>query len=163
MTDQAVAQAAESASLTRARFEQELALSKQLIDAETALVAARVRRAEAEADRQIAIAALRKALNLAPTGIPSESEMKSPDSLALFGNPRLASRSDALKVAVGLQPTDKRQRRRCVASATPELTPEPTRGCEEQRGPQASLTRAGSRAGLPWLKPHGYRRFIATR
>ena len=64
MTDQAVAQAAESASLTRARFEQELALSKDLIDAETALVAARVRRAEAEADRQIAIAAVRKALAL---------------------------------------------------------------------------------------------------
>jgi outer membrane protein TolC len=64
VTDQAVAQAAESASLTRARFEQELALSTQLIDAETALVAARVRRAEAEADRQIAVAALRKALNL---------------------------------------------------------------------------------------------------
>ena len=64
VTGQAVAQAAESASLTRARFEQELALSTQLIDAETALVAARVRRAEAEADRQIAIAALRKALAL---------------------------------------------------------------------------------------------------
>ena len=64
MTDQAVAQAAESARLTRARFEQELALSKDLIDAETALVTARVRRAEAEADRQIAIAAVRKALGL---------------------------------------------------------------------------------------------------
>jgi len=64
VTDQAVAQAAESASLTRARFEQELTLPTQLIDAETALVAARVRRAEAEADRQIAIAALRKALGL---------------------------------------------------------------------------------------------------
>jgi outer membrane protein TolC len=35
-----------------------------LIDAETALVAARVRRAEAEADRQIAVAAARKALGL---------------------------------------------------------------------------------------------------
>jgi outer membrane protein TolC len=35
-----------------------------LIDAEAALLAARVRRAEAEADRQIAIAALRKALGL---------------------------------------------------------------------------------------------------
>jgi outer membrane protein TolC len=35
-----------------------------LIDAETALVAARVRRAEAEADRQIAIAAMRKTLAL---------------------------------------------------------------------------------------------------
>jgi outer membrane protein len=64
VTDQAVAQAAESASLTRARFEQELSLPTQLIDAETALVAARVRRAEAEADRQIAIAAVRKALAL---------------------------------------------------------------------------------------------------
>ena len=64
VTEQAVAQAAESASLTRARFEQELALSTQLIDAEAALLAARVRRAEAEADRQIAIAALRKALGL---------------------------------------------------------------------------------------------------
>ena len=64
MTEQAVAQASESESLTRARFEQELALSTELIDAETALLAARVRRAEAEADRQIAIAAVRKALAL---------------------------------------------------------------------------------------------------
>jgi outer membrane protein len=64
VTDQAVAQAAESAGLTRARFEQELALPSQVIDAETALVAARVRRAEAEADRQIAVAAMRKALGL---------------------------------------------------------------------------------------------------
>lgn len=64
VTEQVVAQAAESASLTRARFEQELALPTELIDAETALVNARVRRAEAEADRQIAIAAVRKALAL---------------------------------------------------------------------------------------------------
>jgi outer membrane protein len=64
VTEQAVAQATESARLTRARFEQERALSKDLIDAETALVAARVRRAEAEADRQIAVAALRKGLGL---------------------------------------------------------------------------------------------------
>jgi outer membrane protein len=64
VTAQAVAQAEESASLTRARFEQELALSKDVTDAETALVTARVRRAEAEADRQIATAALRKALAL---------------------------------------------------------------------------------------------------
>lgn len=59
-----VAQAAESVELTRARFEQGLALSTQLIDAQTALTAARVRRAEAEADQRIAIAALRKALGL---------------------------------------------------------------------------------------------------
>jgi outer membrane protein len=64
VTAQAVAQAEESASLTRARFEQDLALSKDVVDAESALVTARVRRAEAEADRQIAIAALRKALAL---------------------------------------------------------------------------------------------------
>jgi outer membrane protein len=64
VTEQAIAQAEESASLTHARFEQELALSKDVTDAETALVTARVRRAEAEADRQIATAALRKALAL---------------------------------------------------------------------------------------------------
>lgn len=59
-----VEQATESAKLTRGRFEQGLALSAQLIDSETALVAARVRRAEAESDQQSAIAALRKALAL---------------------------------------------------------------------------------------------------
>ena len=64
VSEQAVAQAEESASLTRARFDQDLALSRDLMDAETALVAARVRRAEVEADRQIAIAALRKAFGL---------------------------------------------------------------------------------------------------
>ncbi len=64
VTAKVVDQAKESAQLTRARFEQGLALSTQLIDSETALVAARVRRAEAEADRGIAIGALRKALGL---------------------------------------------------------------------------------------------------
>ncbi|HZT21768.1 MAG TPA: TolC family protein [Verrucomicrobiae bacterium] len=64
VTDKAVEQARQSAQLTRDRFEQGLALSTQLIDSETALVVARVRRAEAEADRGIAIAALRKALGL---------------------------------------------------------------------------------------------------
>lgn len=64
VTDQTIRQAEESVSLTRSRFEQGLALSTQLIDAETALTTARVRRAEAEADRQIAIAALRKAYGL---------------------------------------------------------------------------------------------------
>lgn len=63
-SETAVAQAAESASLTRARFDQGLALATQLIDAETALLAAKVRRAEAEADQRIATAALRKALGL---------------------------------------------------------------------------------------------------
>jgi len=64
VSSKAVEQAEESAGLTRNRFEQGLALSTQLIDSESALVAARVRRAEAEADRRIAIAALRKALAL---------------------------------------------------------------------------------------------------
>ncbi len=64
VSSKTVEQAAESASLTRNRFEQGLALSAQLIDAETALVTARVRRAEAESDQRIAVAALRKALAL---------------------------------------------------------------------------------------------------
>lgn len=62
VTAQMVDQAAESAQLTRDRFDQGLALASQLIDAETALTAARMRRAEAEADRRIAVAALRRAL-----------------------------------------------------------------------------------------------------
>jgi outer membrane protein TolC len=64
VTGKSVEQAEESARLTRGRFEQGLALSTQLIDAETSLVVARVRRAEAEADQRIAIASLRKALAL---------------------------------------------------------------------------------------------------
>jgi outer membrane protein TolC len=76
VTGQAVAQASESAGLTRARFEQGAALSTQLIDSETALVAARVRRAEAEADQQIAIAALRKALALPQLEPGSNTERK---------------------------------------------------------------------------------------
>jgi outer membrane protein TolC len=62
VTRQVVRMATESAELTRARFDQGLALATQLMDTETALVAARVRRAEAEADQRIAVAALRKAL-----------------------------------------------------------------------------------------------------
>jgi outer membrane protein len=62
VTGKTVEQATESANLTRHRFEQGLALATQLIDTETALVAARVRRAEAESDQHIAVAALRKAL-----------------------------------------------------------------------------------------------------
>ena len=62
VTETAISQAQESVELTRARFEQGLVLATQLIDAETALTGARVRRAEAEADRRIAVAALRRAL-----------------------------------------------------------------------------------------------------
>jgi outer membrane protein len=64
VTQEAVTQAAESARLNRARFEQGAALATQLMDAETALIGARVRRAQAEADQRIAVAALRKALAL---------------------------------------------------------------------------------------------------
>jgi outer membrane protein TolC len=64
VTEAAVAQAQESVELTRSRFGQGLVLATQLIDAETALIGARVRRAEAQGDQRIAIAALRKALGL---------------------------------------------------------------------------------------------------
>jgi outer membrane protein TolC len=74
VSSKTVEQAEESAGLTRNRFEQGLALSAQLIDSESALVAARVRRAEAEADRRIAIAALRKALGLPQLDFRPESK-----------------------------------------------------------------------------------------
>jgi outer membrane protein TolC len=62
VTSKTVEQAGESARLTRDRFSQGLALPSQLMDSETALLGARVRRAEAESDLRIATAALRKAL-----------------------------------------------------------------------------------------------------
>jgi outer membrane protein TolC len=64
VTREAIAQAEESASLTRKRYEQGAGLSAQVIDAETALITARMRRIEAEADRNLAIAALRQSLGL---------------------------------------------------------------------------------------------------
>src|SRR5678810_109740 len=76
VTDEAGSQASESASFTRARFEQGVALPTQLSDSETALVAARVRRAEAEADQRIAVAALRKALALPQLDSKANSESK---------------------------------------------------------------------------------------
>lgn len=76
-TDKMVEQAQESAGLTRSRFGQGLALATQLIDSETALTAARVRRAEAEGDYGIALAALRRALGLGQLpGSPAGEEMK---------------------------------------------------------------------------------------
>lgn len=62
--EKAVAQAEESLAITRDRFTQGAALATQLIDAQTALTAARVRHADAGADVQIATAALRTALGL---------------------------------------------------------------------------------------------------
>jgi len=75
VTQQAVAQASESANLIRVRFEQGAALAVQLMDAETALISARMRRAEAEADQRIASAALRKAI-----GLPQLESKPRPDS-----------------------------------------------------------------------------------
>ena len=46
------------------------------MDAETALVTARVRRAEAEAGQRIAIAGLRKALGLPQLGTQSRKDTK---------------------------------------------------------------------------------------
>lgn len=63
--------AAESVQLTRDRFSSGLALAAQLIDAETALTAARVRRSEAETDRRLAIAALRRALGMSMISTPA--------------------------------------------------------------------------------------------
>jgi len=60
----AVVQAAASAALTRKRFEQGLTLATQVIDSQTALTAAQMRQAEAEADRNVAVAALRRAMGL---------------------------------------------------------------------------------------------------
>jgi outer membrane protein TolC len=76
VTAQMIARATESASLTRARFDQGAALASQLIDAETALLAARVREAEARADRRVAVAALRKALGLPQMDIKPHQETK---------------------------------------------------------------------------------------
>lgn len=64
VTEKAVQQAEGSVGLTKARFDQGLVITTQLIDAQVALTAARVRNAEARADRLIAIAALRKAYGL---------------------------------------------------------------------------------------------------
>lgn len=58
----AVSQAEESVQITKERYGNGLALLTQLLDAETALTSARQRRAAAEADCEIARAALDKAL-----------------------------------------------------------------------------------------------------
>jgi len=61
-TGKAVAQAEESLQLIKERYGNGLALFTQVLDAETALTAARQRRIAAEADARIAAAALQKAL-----------------------------------------------------------------------------------------------------
>jgi outer membrane protein TolC len=62
VTAKIVTQARESAELSRARFEEGVILSSELIDTETRLTEARARRAIARARRNIALADLRRAL-----------------------------------------------------------------------------------------------------
>jgi outer membrane protein TolC len=64
VTDQAVAQAEESAALSRARFDKGLLLTADLIGVESRLIEARMRHAFATADERIAVADYRCALGL---------------------------------------------------------------------------------------------------
>ncbi len=66
--------AQKSLDLTRSRFKEGIALSSQLIDAETALTGARVRLSAARAEEQIAIASLRHALGLPIKNLPIDSK-----------------------------------------------------------------------------------------
>ncbi len=67
---QSVAQAEESAALTRARFEKDALLASDLIGVESRLLEARTRRVVAVADERIALAELHRALGLAPLAQP---------------------------------------------------------------------------------------------
>jgi outer membrane protein TolC len=67
---QAVAQAEESAALTRARFEKQAVLTADLIGAESRLIEARLRRTIAESDERLAVVNLRRALGLDPLPAP---------------------------------------------------------------------------------------------
>ncbi len=64
LADKAITSAEKSLELTRTRFQEGIALSTQLIDAETALTGARVRHSGARAEERIALAAYRHALGL---------------------------------------------------------------------------------------------------
>jgi outer membrane protein len=64
VTARSVAQAEESAALSRARFDQGALLTADLIGVEGRLIEARMRRAFATADERIALAELRRALGL---------------------------------------------------------------------------------------------------
>ncbi|HUJ45084.1 MAG TPA: TolC family protein [Opitutaceae bacterium] len=66
VTARAVAQAEESAALSRARFEKGALLAADLIGVEGRLIEARMRRAVAVADERIAVAELRRTLGLTP-------------------------------------------------------------------------------------------------
>jgi outer membrane protein TolC len=70
VSEGAVAQAEESASLTRARFEKEALLTSDLIGSESRLIEARLRRTVAAADERMALVDLRRALGLDPLPTP---------------------------------------------------------------------------------------------
>lgn len=67
---QTVAQAEESAALSRARFEQGALLAADLIGVESRLLEARLRRTLAEADERISLAELHRTLGLTPLAQP---------------------------------------------------------------------------------------------
>jgi outer membrane protein len=71
VTGRAVEQADESASLSRARFENEALLNADLVGAESRLLEARLRRTVAAADERIALVELRRALGLDPFDPPN--------------------------------------------------------------------------------------------
>lgn len=66
VSDQTVAQAEESAALSRARFAQGVLLTAELIGVESRLLEANMRRAVAQADERIALADLYRSLGLLP-------------------------------------------------------------------------------------------------
>lgn len=66
VSTQAVAQATESAQLSRARFEAGALLTSDLIAVESRLIEARMRRTVAEADERLAVVEFRRALGLSP-------------------------------------------------------------------------------------------------
>lgn len=66
VTELSLAQAEESASLSRARYEEGALLTAELIGVEGRLMEARMRRAVAVADEVIAVAELRRAVGLSP-------------------------------------------------------------------------------------------------
>jgi outer membrane protein len=70
VTAQVVAQAEESAALSRARFEKEALLMADLLGAESRLVEVRLRRTVATADERMALVDLRRALGLEPLPAP---------------------------------------------------------------------------------------------
>ena len=70
VTTGVVAQAEESAALSRARFEKGVLLTSELIGSESRLIEARLSRALAAADERIALVELRRALGLPAVAQP---------------------------------------------------------------------------------------------